>query len=140
MKLYFILSNKYLYIVFPAPLVQRVSKNMMVVKCSSEEAGHPLGFLHFSFQCSKEGKFFCSCKAFKANQREVAVAQGQKRPPGGNGPGKNSKSLVRKKNLKLEINFFFNRIRFKTLRIFSDKKNWMHLESGSAFRSLGQGP
>ncbi|XP_069944222.1 uncharacterized protein C2orf42 homolog [Cherax quadricarinatus] len=33
----------------PGPLVQRVSKNIMVVKCKPE-ALHPLGFLHFSFQ------------------------------------------------------------------------------------------
>lgn len=33
----------------PGPLVQRVSKNIMVVKCQSDSM-HPLGFLHFSFQ------------------------------------------------------------------------------------------
>lgn len=33
----------------PGPLVQRVSKNIMVVKCKPE-ALYPLGFLHFNFQ------------------------------------------------------------------------------------------
>lgn len=48
----------------PGPLVQRVSKNIMVVKCKPE-ALHPLGFLHFSFKQvwkkdkreSQEGEF-----------------------------------------------------------------------------------
>lgn len=52
------------------PLVQRVSKNVMVVKCKP----HPkfnLGFLHFSFfepskrQSGAEPRFHCSCKEFK---------------------------------------------------------------------------
>lgn len=53
------------------PLVQRVSKNVMVVKCKATTK-HSLGFLHFSFfESSKkqatptEPKFLCSCKAFK---------------------------------------------------------------------------
>ncbi|XP_066971442.1 uncharacterized protein C2orf42-like isoform X3 [Macrobrachium rosenbergii] len=53
----------------PGPLVQRVSKNIMVVKCKPE-ALHPLGFLHFSFQQFRnkediEYKYFCGCRAFK---------------------------------------------------------------------------
>ncbi|KAG1652576.1 hypothetical protein GQR58_026224 [Nymphon striatum] len=56
------------------PLVQRVSKNVMVVKGKS----HPkcnLGFLHFSFfepskrQHGTEPRFHCSCKEFKSGNR-----------------------------------------------------------------------
>ena len=32
----------------PGPLVQRVSKTCMVVKCRPEHPHSPLGFLHFS--------------------------------------------------------------------------------------------
>nr|CAD7596797.1 unnamed protein product [Timema genevievae] len=51
------------------PLVQRVSKNIMAVKCKASPK-HPLGYLHFSFFVSRlkdrvENKFFCSCTAFK---------------------------------------------------------------------------
>ena len=52
------------------PLVQRVTKNIMVVKCKSHSK-QPLGFLHFSFfetsrnRAQPEHKFQCSCKAFK---------------------------------------------------------------------------
>ncbi|XP_063597562.1 uncharacterized protein C2orf42-like [Penaeus indicus] len=53
----------------PGPLVQRVSKNIMVVKCKPEPL-HPLGFLHFSFQQVRnkeemEYKYYCGCRAFK---------------------------------------------------------------------------
>ena len=52
------------------PLVQRVTKNIMVVKCKPY-AKQPLGFLHFAFfetnrsRQHSEHKFQCSCKAFK---------------------------------------------------------------------------
>ncbi|XP_071490635.1 uncharacterized protein C2orf42-like [Diadema antillarum] len=52
------------------PLVQRVSKNIMVVKCKAQ-AKHQLGFLHFSFsETSKkkgtvERKFHCTCRQFR---------------------------------------------------------------------------
>ncbi|XP_069140399.1 uncharacterized protein C2orf42 homolog [Argopecten irradians] len=52
------------------PLVQRVTKNIMVVKCKASTK-QPLGFLHFSlFETSRnraqpEHKFQCSCKAFR---------------------------------------------------------------------------
>ncbi|XP_071441436.1 uncharacterized protein C2orf42 [Hetaerina americana] len=46
------------------PLVQRVSKTIMAVKCKTNPK-HPLGYLHFSFFPCKENKFFCSCKAFR---------------------------------------------------------------------------
>ncbi|XP_076044283.1 uncharacterized protein C2orf42 isoform X2 [Oratosquilla oratoria] len=52
------------------PLVQRVSRSIMVVKCKPEPR-HPLGFLHFSFQHGGRGrddcehKYYCNCRAFK---------------------------------------------------------------------------
>ena len=55
------------------PLVQRVTKNIMVVKCKSHSK-QPLGFLHFSFfetsrnRSQPEHKFQCSCKAFKVSE------------------------------------------------------------------------
>lgn len=47
------------------PLVQRVSKSIMAVKCKASPK-HPLGYLHFSFVTSKlkdriENRYFCSC-------------------------------------------------------------------------------
>ncbi|KAK7069619.1 hypothetical protein SK128_008038 [Halocaridina rubra] len=62
----------------PGPLVQRVSKNIMVVKCKPE-ALHPLGFLHFSFQQFRnkedvEYKYFCGCRAFKIQPAARDVA------------------------------------------------------------------
>ncbi|XP_043272498.1 uncharacterized protein C2orf42 [Venturia canescens] len=52
------------------PLVQRVSKNIMAVKCKASPK-HPLGYLHFSFYVTKlkdrtEHRYLCSCTAFKA--------------------------------------------------------------------------
>lgn len=55
------------------PLVQRVSKNVMVVKCKTNSK-HSLGFLHFSFfenvkhKEISEHKFHCSCRAFKVSR------------------------------------------------------------------------
>lgn len=54
------------------PLVQRVSKNIMAVKCKASPK-HPLGYLHFSFFVSKlkdriEHRYFCSCSTFKVNK------------------------------------------------------------------------
>lgn len=52
------------------PLVQRVTKNIMVVKCKPHPK-QPLGFLHFSFfetsrnRSQPEHKFMCTCKVFK---------------------------------------------------------------------------
>lgn len=54
------------------PLVQRVTKNIMVVKCKANPK-QPLGFLHFSFsetsrnRAQPEHKFQCSCRAFKVS-------------------------------------------------------------------------
>lgn len=55
----------------PGPLVQRVSKTIMVVKCKPTPK-HPLGYLHFLFYTMQskhktEQRFFCSCTAFKVN-------------------------------------------------------------------------
>ncbi|XP_060579498.1 uncharacterized protein C2orf42-like [Ruditapes philippinarum] len=55
------------------PLVQRVSKNIMVVKCKPNPK-QPLGFLHFAFFESAKGKtqahrFQCTCKAFKGGPK-----------------------------------------------------------------------
>ncbi|XP_041370931.1 uncharacterized protein C2orf42-like isoform X2 [Gigantopelta aegis] len=58
------------------PLVQRVTKNIMVVKCKPYQK-QPLGFLHFSFFESTRNKsnpdyrFQCSCKAFKHSKQGV---------------------------------------------------------------------
>ena len=53
------------------PLVQRVSKSVMVVKCKPN-LKQPLGFLHFAFYETGKGrgqqlghKFHCSCKSSK---------------------------------------------------------------------------
>ena len=54
------------------PLVQRVTKNIMVVKCKANPK-QPLGFLHFAFyetirnRQQPDYKFQCSCKAFKVS-------------------------------------------------------------------------
>ena len=54
------------------PLVQRVTKNIMVVKCKPNPK-QPLGFLHFAFfetgrsKSQPDFKFQCSCRAFKVS-------------------------------------------------------------------------
>ncbi|KAK9295414.1 hypothetical protein QLX08_010252 [Tetragonisca angustula] len=57
------------------PLVQRVSKNIMAVKCKASPK-HPLGYLHFSFFVTKlkdriEHRYFCSCSTFKGIGKTV---------------------------------------------------------------------
>ncbi|XP_035721985.1 uncharacterized protein C2orf42 homolog isoform X2 [Vespa mandarinia] len=57
------------------PLVQRVSKNIMAVKCKASPK-HPLGYLHFSFFVTKlkdrvEHRSFCSCTAFKGTAKSI---------------------------------------------------------------------
>lgn len=59
------------------PLVQRVSKNIMVVKCKASPK-HPLGYLHFSFFITKlkdriEHRYFCSCTTFKGTVKGTAT-------------------------------------------------------------------
>lgn len=56
------------------PLVQRVSKNIMAVKCKASPK-HPLGYLHFSLFVTKlkdriEHRYFCSCSTFKVIERK----------------------------------------------------------------------
>ncbi|XP_014467402.1 PREDICTED: uncharacterized protein C2orf42 homolog isoform X2 [Dinoponera quadriceps] len=63
------------------PLVQRVSKNIMAVKCKASPK-HPLGYLHFSFFVTKlkdriEHRYFCSCTTFKGATKG-ATAGGDK--------------------------------------------------------------
>ncbi|XP_063228338.1 uncharacterized protein C2orf42 [Bacillus rossius redtenbacheri] len=58
------------------PVVQRVSKNIMAVKCKASPK-HPLGYLHFSFFVTKlkdrvENKYFCSCTAFKGQVKHAS--------------------------------------------------------------------
>ncbi|XP_034193233.1 uncharacterized protein C2orf42 homolog isoform X3 [Osmia lignaria lignaria] len=65
------------------PLVQRVSKNIMAVKCKASPK-HPLGYLHFSLFVTKlkdriEHRYFCSCSTFKGISKvtgeKIDVAQ-----------------------------------------------------------------
>lgn len=61
------------------PLVQRVSKNIMAVKCKASPK-HPLGYLHFSLFVTKlkdrvEHRYFCSCSTFKVNKTKVKRAK-----------------------------------------------------------------
>ncbi|XP_048379022.1 uncharacterized protein C2orf42 homolog [Stegostoma tigrinum] len=55
------------------PLVQRITRSIMVVKCKASPK-HSLGFLHVSFHEKArlkgvtERKFYCSCQAFKASK------------------------------------------------------------------------
>ncbi|KAL0275894.1 UNVERIFIED_CONTAM: hypothetical protein PYX00_003614 [Menopon gallinae] len=54
------------------PVVQRVSKNIMAVKCKASPK-HPLGYLHFSFNLTSKGEndnqFSCSCSMFKESMK-----------------------------------------------------------------------
>ncbi|XP_077992498.1 uncharacterized protein C2orf42-like [Glandiceps talaboti] len=65
------------------PLVQRVTKNIMVVKCKTNPK-QPLGFLHFSFtENTRKGgviekKFHCTCRAFK-NLKTIGQVEEHKR-------------------------------------------------------------
>ncbi|KAJ1525258.1 hypothetical protein ONE63_010082 [Megalurothrips usitatus] len=56
------------------PLVQRVSKTIMAVKCKPSPK-HPLGYLHFAFLTSRvkdriEHRHFCSCPEFKGHGKD----------------------------------------------------------------------
>ncbi|XP_072122845.1 uncharacterized protein C2orf42 homolog isoform X1 [Mobula birostris] len=59
------------------PLVQRITKTIMVVKCKASPK-HSLGFLHVSFHEKTrtkgvmEHKFHCSCQAFKASKSSTS--------------------------------------------------------------------
>ncbi|XP_045225088.1 uncharacterized protein C2orf42 homolog isoform X2 [Macaca fascicularis] len=65
------------------PLVQRITKNILVVKCKASQK-HSLGYLHTSFvqkisaKSLPERRFFCSCqtlKSHKSNASKDEVAQ-----------------------------------------------------------------
>ncbi|XP_055473633.1 uncharacterized protein C2orf42 homolog isoform X2 [Psammomys obesus] len=62
------------------PLVQRVTKNIMVVKCKVSQK-HSLGYLHTSFmqkissRSLPERRFFCSCQTLKSHKSNVPKAE-----------------------------------------------------------------
>uniref|UniRef100_A0A8C3KZC9 Chromosome 2 open reading frame 42 n=1 Tax=Chrysolophus pictus TaxID=9089 RepID=A0A8C3KZC9_CHRPC len=66
------------------PLVQRITKSVLVVKCKASQK-HSLGYLHASFaqkmstKTLAEHRFFCSCQSLKpgkaASAKEEAAAQ-----------------------------------------------------------------
>ncbi|XP_041501187.1 uncharacterized protein C2orf42 homolog isoform X2 [Microtus oregoni] len=62
------------------PLVQRVTKNIMVVKCKASPK-HSLGYLHTSFmqkissRSLSERRFFCSCQTLKSHKAGVPKAE-----------------------------------------------------------------
>ncbi|XP_071827645.1 uncharacterized protein C2orf42-like [Apostichopus japonicus] len=66
------------------PLVQRVSKNVMVVKCKGQSK-HKLGFLHLTFPEGRkrkdgvtQGKFQCACRTFRSTGK-LGIAEDQKK-------------------------------------------------------------
>ncbi|KAJ6653242.1 hypothetical protein lerEdw1_009406 [Lerista edwardsae] len=67
------------------PLVQRITKNILVVKCKTSQK-HSLGYLHASFvhkaghkAAGTEHRFFCSCQAWKSSKAHpVKEEPGQK--------------------------------------------------------------
>lgn len=67
------------------PLVQRITKNILVVKCKASQK-HSLGYLHASFvhkaghkAAVPEHRFFCSCLAWKSSKAHpVKEEPGQK--------------------------------------------------------------
>ncbi|EDL91240.1 similar to Hypothetical protein MGC25529 (predicted), isoform CRA_c [Rattus norvegicus] len=64
----------------PGPLVQRVTKSIMVVKCKASQK-HNLGYLHTSFmqkissRSLPERRFFCSCQTLKSHKSSVPKAE-----------------------------------------------------------------
>ncbi|XP_053126113.1 uncharacterized protein C2orf42 homolog [Hemicordylus capensis] len=66
------------------PLVQRITKNILVVKCKASQK-HSLGYLHASFahkagqKAVAEHRFFCSCQSLKSSKASSAKEEsGQK--------------------------------------------------------------
>uniref|UniRef100_A0A7N5P1X4 Chromosome 2 open reading frame 42 n=1 Tax=Ailuropoda melanoleuca TaxID=9646 RepID=A0A7N5P1X4_AILME len=59
------------------PLVQRITKNILVVKCKASQK-HSLGYLHTSFvqkisaKSLPERRFFCSCQALKSHKSNAS--------------------------------------------------------------------
>ncbi|XP_073906003.1 uncharacterized protein C2orf42 homolog isoform X2 [Castor canadensis] len=59
------------------PLVQRITKNILVVKCKASQK-HTLGYLHTSFvqkisaKSLPERRFFCSCQSLKSHKSSAS--------------------------------------------------------------------
>ncbi|XP_055257219.1 uncharacterized protein C2orf42 homolog isoform X3 [Moschus berezovskii] len=59
------------------PLVQRITKNILVVKCKASQK-HSLGYLHTSFvqkigaKSLPERRFFCSCQTLKSHKSNAS--------------------------------------------------------------------
>uniref|UniRef100_A0A8D0GV98 Chromosome 2 open reading frame 42 n=1 Tax=Sphenodon punctatus TaxID=8508 RepID=A0A8D0GV98_SPHPU len=66
------------------PLVQRITKNILVVKCKASQK-HSLGYLHASFAQKisnknvAEHRFLCSCQTLKSNKATSAKEEGTQR-------------------------------------------------------------
>uniref|UniRef100_A0A9L0SS78 Chromosome 15 C2orf42 homolog n=1 Tax=Equus caballus TaxID=9796 RepID=A0A9L0SS78_HORSE len=66
------------------PLVQRITKNILVVKCKASQK-HSLGYLHTSFaqkisaKSSPERRFFCSCQTLKSHKSNASKEEAAQR-------------------------------------------------------------
>ncbi|XP_054979377.1 uncharacterized protein C2orf42 homolog isoform X2 [Sorex araneus] len=66
------------------PLVQRITKNILVVKCKASQK-HSLGYLHTSFvqkisaKSVPERRFFCSCQTLKSHKSNAPSEEAAQR-------------------------------------------------------------
>ncbi|XP_048660123.1 uncharacterized protein C2orf42 homolog isoform X2 [Marmota marmota marmota] len=66
------------------PLVQRITKNILVVKCKASQK-HSLGYLHTSFvqkisaKSLPERRFFCSCQTLKSHKSSSSKEEAAQR-------------------------------------------------------------
>uniref|UniRef100_H0WTZ4 Chromosome 2 open reading frame 42 n=1 Tax=Otolemur garnettii TaxID=30611 RepID=H0WTZ4_OTOGA len=66
------------------PLVQRITKNILVVKCKASQK-HSLGYLHTSFvqkisaKSLPERRFFCSCQTLKSHKLNTSKDEAAQR-------------------------------------------------------------
>ncbi|XP_012877929.1 PREDICTED: uncharacterized protein C2orf42 homolog isoform X2 [Dipodomys ordii] len=66
------------------PLVQRITKNILVVKCKASQK-HSLGYLHTSFvqkisaRSLPERRFFCSCQTLKSHKSSASKDEAAQR-------------------------------------------------------------
>ncbi|XP_017377529.1 uncharacterized protein C2orf42 homolog isoform X2 [Cebus imitator] len=66
------------------PLVQRITKNILVVKCKASQK-HSLGYLHTSFmqkisaKSLPERRFFCSCQTLKSHKSNASKDEAAQR-------------------------------------------------------------
>ncbi|KAM9585402.1 uncharacterized protein C2orf42 homolog isoform 2-T3 [Trichechus inunguis] len=66
------------------PLVQRITKNILVVKCKASQK-HSLGYLHASFvqkisaKSLPERRFFCSCQTLKSHKSNASKDEAAQR-------------------------------------------------------------